>query len=170
MAYNHKTCLCTKFEVIWTNENRVTGKRSWRIFYYVIWENGLEAFSCPPSWLPQYKCMGIFNTLNSRNFCIYWSIDLKLAEIFQNGVIYSVLKFCPKIINSNFWWRQSLLEVHDFTITAVTIWSESGLNDRVTPFKISTLGIGYYPAKWMYCTVTWPLDNKDGGDHIKIEL
>ena len=23
------------------NESRVTGQRSWRIFYYVIWENGL---------------------------------------------------------------------------------------------------------------------------------
>ena len=40
--------------------------------------------------------MGIFSTSNSRNFCVYWSIDLKLAEILQNGVIYTVLKFCPK--------------------------------------------------------------------------
>ena len=38
---DHTTCLCTKFEVIWTNQNRVIGRRSWRIFYYVIWENGL---------------------------------------------------------------------------------------------------------------------------------
>ena len=29
-------CLCTKFEVIYTNEHRVMGQRSWRIFYYVI--------------------------------------------------------------------------------------------------------------------------------------
>ena len=89
-------CLCTKFEVIWTNENKVTGKRSWRIFYYVIWEMGWGAFSFPPTRLPQYKCMEIFKTLNSRNFCIYWCIDLKLAYIFQNGVVYIVLKFCPK--------------------------------------------------------------------------
>ena len=27
-------CLCTKFEVIWTYENRVMGKRSWTFFYY----------------------------------------------------------------------------------------------------------------------------------------
>ena len=46
------------------------------------------AFSCPPTWLPQYKCMDIFKTLNSRNFCIYWHIDRKHAEMFQNGVIY----------------------------------------------------------------------------------
>ena len=49
---DHKTCLCTKFEAIWTNENRVTGKTRWGIFYYVIWENRLGAFSCPPTWLP----------------------------------------------------------------------------------------------------------------------
>ena len=54
------------------------------------------AFSCSPSWLPQYKCIEIFKTLNSRNFCIHWCIDLKLAEIFQNGVIYVVFKFCKK--------------------------------------------------------------------------
>ena len=38
---DHKTCLCTKFRVICTNENRVRGKRNRRIFYYVILENGL---------------------------------------------------------------------------------------------------------------------------------
>ena len=37
----------------------------------------------------------------SRNFCIYWCIDLKLAEIFQRGVIYVVLKFCPKLRESS---------------------------------------------------------------------
>ena len=47
-------------------------------------------------------CMEIFKTLNSRNFSIYWCIDLKLAEIFQNGVIYIVLKFVQKIGNSKF--------------------------------------------------------------------
>ena len=40
--------------------------------------------------------MEIFKTLNSRNFCIYWCNDLKRAQIFKNGVIYIVLKFCPK--------------------------------------------------------------------------
>ena len=29
------TCLCTKFELIWTNENRVMGQKSWEILYYV---------------------------------------------------------------------------------------------------------------------------------------
>ena len=31
--------------------------------------------------------MEIFKTLNSCNFCIYWCIDLKPAEIFQNRAI-----------------------------------------------------------------------------------
>ena len=52
--------------------------------------------------------MGIFNTLNSRNFCIFWFIDLKLAGIFQNGVIYIVLKFCPK--NCQFKFLMTSLE------------------------------------------------------------
>ena len=30
--------------------------------------------------------MEIFKTLNNHNFCIYWCINLKLAEIYQNGV------------------------------------------------------------------------------------
>ena len=34
-------CLCTEFEVIWTNENRVMGQRNWRISSYVTWKNGL---------------------------------------------------------------------------------------------------------------------------------
>ena len=57
---------------------------------------GCWAFFCPRRlpWLPQYKCMEIFRTLNNRYFCIYWYIDLKLAEIFQNGLLYILLKFC----------------------------------------------------------------------------
>ena len=31
----------TKFEIIWINENRVISQMIWRIFYYIIWENGL---------------------------------------------------------------------------------------------------------------------------------
>ena len=40
-------CLRTKSEVIWTTENRVMSLRSWRIFYYVIWENGLVGILLP---------------------------------------------------------------------------------------------------------------------------
>ena len=42
--------------------------------------------------------------MNSLNFCTCWSIELKLAEIFQNEFIYIVLKFffSQKIGNSNF--------------------------------------------------------------------
>ena len=44
---DHTACLCTKFEVIWINENRVMGQRSSRIFCYVIWENGLVGILLP---------------------------------------------------------------------------------------------------------------------------
>ena len=38
----HAAYLCNKFEVIWTNGNRVMGQRSWKVFgYHVTWENGL---------------------------------------------------------------------------------------------------------------------------------
>ena len=33
----------------------------------------------------QYKCIEIFKSLNSFTSCIYWYIDLKLAEPFQSG-------------------------------------------------------------------------------------
>ena len=58
----------------------------------MIWENGLA----------QYKCMEIFKTLNSRNFCVYWCVNLKLAEISKNRIICIVLKICKKIVNLNF--------------------------------------------------------------------
>ena len=74
--------------------------KKWIIFYYVIWGNGLGEFSCPPSWLPQYKCIEIFQTLN--NFCIYWCIDLKLAEIFQIRLFTLCKNFVQKIVNFNF--------------------------------------------------------------------
>ena len=61
-------------------------------------------------WLPQYERMEIFKTLNSRNFCIYWCIDLKLAEIFQYGVIYIVLKFCSIQIFDD------VISDHEYTI------------------------------------------------------
>ena len=32
---------------------------------------GRWAFFCPPTWLPQYKFLEIFQTLNSCNSCIY---------------------------------------------------------------------------------------------------
>ena len=53
-------CLYTKFEVIWTNENRVMGKRSWRIFYYVIWENGLVGVLLPTNMAAAIKMYGDF--------------------------------------------------------------------------------------------------------------
>ena len=37
----------TKFEVIWRSEHSVMGQRSWRIFCYVIWENGLVGILLP---------------------------------------------------------------------------------------------------------------------------
>ena len=43
------------FKVIWTNENIVTGQRSWRIFYYVISQNWLAGTLCLPTWLLQNK-------------------------------------------------------------------------------------------------------------------
>ena len=49
-------CPCTKFEVNWTNEHRVTGKRSWIISVMLYGKMGWWAFFHHP----QYKCMEIF--------------------------------------------------------------------------------------------------------------
>ena len=62
--------------------------------------------SYPQTWLPQYKCMEIFKTLNSHNFCIFWCIYLKLAEIFQNEVIH-----CVKALS-----KKSLIQIFDDVI------------------------------------------------------
>ena len=53
--WDHTGCRGTKVEVVWMNENRVMGQRSWRTFYYVAWESGLVGILCPPTWLPQYR-------------------------------------------------------------------------------------------------------------------
>ena len=52
--YDDTNCLCTKFEVIWTNESRVMGQKNFGDF-----ENGLVCIICPPTWLLQYKCIEI---------------------------------------------------------------------------------------------------------------
>ena len=48
-------------------------------------------------------CMEIFCSLNSRNSCICWYIDLELAGTFRNRVIYIVLFiFSKEVVNLNF--------------------------------------------------------------------
>ena len=42
--YDDTKCLCTKFEVIWTNESRVNGPKDFGDF-----ENGLVCIFCPPT-------------------------------------------------------------------------------------------------------------------------
>ena len=44
---------------------------------------------------PQYKCMEIFKNLN---FCIYWCIGLKLAEIFQTSSDWSRFVICVRAL------------------------------------------------------------------------
>ena len=51
--YDDTKCLCTKFEVIWTNETELWAKKFWDF------ENGLVCIFCPPTWLLHYKCMEI---------------------------------------------------------------------------------------------------------------
>ena len=52
-------------------------------------------------------CIEIFKTLNNRNFYIYWCINLKLAEIFQNwGYLH-----CVKILS-----KKSLIQIFDYVI------------------------------------------------------
>ena len=102
--------------------------------FSIIWENGQGAFSCPPTWLLQYQCMEIFKTLNSRNFCIYWCINLKLAEIFQNGVIYVVLKFFPK--TRKFRFLMTSLQTKNKTIAAIKFHSiELDFKDGVSQMQ-----------------------------------
>ena len=66
---------------LWTKE---VGNFSITLYEKMGW----WAFSCPSTWLPQYKRIEIFSTLNAYNSCIYWCINLKLSEILQIGVTY----------------------------------------------------------------------------------
>ena len=54
-----------------------------------------------------HKCMEIFKTLNSLNFCFYWCIDLKLArDLSKWGHLH-----CVKILSKN-----SLIQIFDDVI------------------------------------------------------
>ena len=75
-------------ESIRTIENRVICQRNWKIFYYVIWENGLVSILLPTNMAAAIQMYEDFLNLNSRNSYIYWYIDLKLAETFQDRAIY----------------------------------------------------------------------------------
>ena len=54
------------------------------------WENGLVGIPLPTNMAATIPCIETFWTLNSCNSYIYSCISLKLAEKFQNEVIYVV--------------------------------------------------------------------------------
>ena len=63
-----------------------------------------------------------FLNFNSCNFCIYGYVDLKLAEILQNGVTYIVLKFCQKSGQFEFLitsFSKSVLDIRTRLVVAV---------------------------------------------------
>ena len=51
---DHTTCFCNKFEVISTNENRVIGQRSWRIFCNVS-QKRLNVLKSNISWFKTFR-------------------------------------------------------------------------------------------------------------------
>ena len=66
-------CPCTKFEVIWTNENRAIGQRNWRIFNYVKWKNELVGILFPTNMAVAVKMYGnvpIFLTVITLAFIV----------------------------------------------------------------------------------------------------
>ena len=86
---DHTKCLCTKFEVIWTNKAELWAKEVGELYYV--------------AQLPQYKHMEIFKTLNSCNSFINWYINLKLTERdFEMGLFTLCRIFVKKVVNLNF--------------------------------------------------------------------
>ena len=77
------SCYMGKLYHIWSHlsiEHRVMGQGSIMLHKKMGW----GAFFFPTTRLLQYKCLEVFQTLNSHNSCIYWYINLKFAEILQN--------------------------------------------------------------------------------------
>ena len=52
------------------------GKISWR------------AFACPPTWLPPYKPIQIFQSLGAHNFDVVKCINIRFQDDIYNGVFY----------------------------------------------------------------------------------
>ena len=103
---------------LWANE-------SWRIFYYVTWENGLVGILCPPTRLPRYKCIEIFETLTSYN-----SLSEKSSiQIFDDNVANQKLPLIVELLS--FWqiWSNNLTE-----IKAVTSCSTHKVDQQETDF------------------------------------
>ena len=65
-------------------------------FSIVIWENELMGILLFTNVAAAIYMHGDFPNFELRNSCIYWYIDLKLAETFHNRVINIVYKFCQK--------------------------------------------------------------------------
>ena len=129
VAYKTTT---TKFEVIWTNENRVMGKRSWRIFYYVIWENGLVGVLLPTNMAAAIK---MYNKNVWRFSKLWTAITLaftgvsiwNLQRSFKMGLFTMCKNFVQKIVNLNFWWchwKPWIVNFCSFILCA--FWSDKG--------------------------------------------
>ena len=92
-------CLCTKFEVIWTNENRIMSQRDRVIFYYIIYENGLLDILCPPTWLPLYKIMYGEYLRTALTLVI---MGRSTQRTFKIELFTLRKNFVQKVVNSNF--------------------------------------------------------------------
>ena len=117
-------CLCTKFKVVLINKNRVMDQRSWRIFYYVIWENGQGASFCPPTRLSQNKCVERPSKLWTAISLAFVGIRTwNLQRYFQMGLFTLCKSFVGKVANINFWWphcKQRILKDFAFKYLSVS--------------------------------------------------
>ena len=76
--------------------------RSFEIFLYIVWQNGLEDISCPPTRLPPCKAKEILQNLSAHTFDMSKCINLKLWEHIQNGALYLFTFFLKITVNLNF--------------------------------------------------------------------
>ena len=96
MSYTNIRVIVPNLKVFGPAKTELQAKELGKFSIMSYRKMGCWAYFSPPTWLPKYKCMEVLQTLNRRNSNISGYIALKLAETYQNGVIYIVKKFCPK--------------------------------------------------------------------------
>ena len=74
---------------------------------------GCWGLFCPPTWLPQYKCMEIFKLWTAVALVLIGISIWNLQRSLKMGLFTLCKNLVKKIVSSNFWWRHCKPEIHD---------------------------------------------------------
>ena len=81
------------------------GQRSWRVFYHVIWESGLEGILLPTNRAAAIQMERFSKLWTAITLGFIGISTCNLQGYFQMGLSTLCKSFVRKVVNLNFWWR-----------------------------------------------------------------